>query len=58
MKNENVNLYWQYVQEKYPDAKFDFWYRHGELHFYPDGNSEEIHACFKHNGEYVIKAGF
>lgn len=41
MSKPNVNAYWDFVKSLYPDARFDFWYRNGELHFYPDGRAEE-----------------
>lgn len=40
MSKPNVNAYWDYVKSLYPDARFDFWYRNGELHFWPNGEAE------------------
>ena len=36
----NVNAYWGFVRDQFPDARFDFWYRAGELHFFRDGDHE------------------
>lgn len=41
MKYPNINVLWQYVRGQYPDARFDFWYHVGELHFYPNGEAEK-----------------
>lgn len=61
-KKPNVNFYWNYVKELYPDARFSFWYSSGELHFYPNGGAEERDdppmSCFRKNGQYVIKGDF
>ena len=40
MTKPNINIYWDYVKTLYPDARFDFWYRSGELHFWPNGEAE------------------
>ena len=54
----NINLYWFVVREHFPDARFEFWCRAGELHFYPDGEAEarngDVYACTRLGGEYVI----
>lgn len=57
----NVNYYWGYVKEHYPDARFDFWFKWGELHFYPNAEAEyrdEVMALLKENGKYVFKSNF
>lgn len=55
----NVNEYWEYVKEQYPDARFDFWYKFGELHFYADGEKEAAgvttYACIKQGDKFIIK---
>ncbi len=58
MARENINAFWAFVKEKYPDARFDFWYHTGELHFYPNGYTEEHFdhpfACIRKDGRLVI----
>lgn len=58
----NMNKYWEYVKENYPDARFNFWYSAGELLFYPNGGAEErddaLMTCFWRNGKFVIKGDF
>ena len=59
---ENVNAFWDYVRDRFPDARFDFWYHVGELHFFPDGAAEkrgEIWSCYKDsNGRFHIVSEF
>ena len=58
----NVNKFWYFVKEKYPDARFDFWYSAGELHFYPDGEAEKAggspYSCVVMDDMLVILAEF
>lgn len=58
----NLNGLWNYVKERFPDARFCFWFSSGELIFYPDGNAEanneREHSCFKQNGKTVIVEHF
>lgn len=58
----NVNFFWEHVKATYPDARFDFWFNTGELHFYKDGKHEtsdkEPWACIWRNGKYEILEEF
>ena len=36
----NVNKFWYFVKQQYPDARFDFCDSVGELKFVPDGAAE------------------
>lgn len=63
MSKPNVNAFWEYVRSKYPDARFDFWYSAGELHFFPDGNAEAApdgytYGCILKDGKYKILTEF
>ena len=63
MSKPNVNAFWEYVRSQYPDARFDFWYSAGELHFYPDGKMESAsdgytYSCIKKDGQFQIIAEF
>ena len=40
MDRLTVNELWMIVREKYPDARFSFFFSHGELIFYEDGTAE------------------
>ena len=54
----NVNAYWDHVREIYPDARFDFWYSSGELHFYRNADAERLgekSSCFAKGGTLVIE---
>lgn len=58
----NVNAYWEHVKSMYPDARFNFWYSIGELHFYRDGKAEAndpdgdyVSSCFKKDGKFTIQ---
>lgn len=42
---QNVNVYWDFVVTRYPEAQFDFFYRVGELHFWPDKESKDAGAA-------------
>ena len=57
-----INAFWEYVKEKYPDARFSFWWSIGELDFYPNGEAEASdgtqYCCIKENDEYIIKTDF
>lgn len=59
--SENVNLYWDYVITRFPEAQFDFFYRVGELHFWPDRATKDSGApawgCIRKEEEFVIVAG-
>ena len=58
----NVNAYWEHVKSVYPFAVFDFWYRIGELHFYPDRDAmrrgDDPYGCIMEDGKYVIYQRF
>ena len=57
----NINAYWQYVKEHYPDAIFDFWYHNGELHFYANKEMEQngyTYGCIKKDGVFQILTEF
>lgn len=58
MDKPYINAMWDFVKERYPDARFSFWYRIGELQFWPTGKSEEegddVYACVVRNGKYEI----
>lgn len=62
MNKPNINAMWDYVKERYPDARFDFWYRSGELHFWPTGEAEErgdySYGCVVRDGEFTILTEF
>ena len=57
-----MNAYWDFVKSQYPDARFDFWYSIGELHFYPDGEAEAAggspYGCYKEDDKFVIETDF
>lgn len=58
---ENVNLYWDYVTTRYPEAQFDFFYRVGELHFWPDKEAKNAGSapwgCIRKGEDLVILTG-
>ena len=56
----NEQEYIDYVKTLYPNMIVDFWYSHGELHFYPSENSdpERVHACVRVDGKFIIKDEF
>lgn len=58
MNKPNINAMWDYVKEHYPDARFSFWYRVGELQFWPSGKAEaeaeDVYACIIENGKFRI----
>ena len=58
---ENVNTYWGHVTNLYPEAQFDFFYRSGELHFWPDKATKEAGGaawgCIRKGEELVIVTG-
>jgi hypothetical protein len=59
---QDVNRYWEFVRKKYPDARFVRWFFDGELHFYPDGESElydeNLGSCYRDdNASLVVKTG-
>ena len=63
MNDKNINHMWMFVKEKYPDARFDFWFEvTGELIFYPTGKAEDDLrpncSCVIENGKYTIKTAF
>jgi len=59
--SENINLYWDYVTTRYPDAQFDFFYRSGELHFWPDKESKDagnsVWGCVRKGEDLAIVTG-
>ena len=58
MKKPNVNYYWQYIIERFPDAVFDFWYSSGELIFYTSRLAENPSSCYMLNGKLTIEHSF
>ena len=60
--NKDVNKFWDRVKFKYPDARFEHWFWDGELHFWPDGESEKkrknLGSCYQDDkGQYAIDIG-
>ena len=58
---ENKQEYINYVKSIYPEMIEDFWYRHGELHFYMNEAHEETlepYACIKRKGNFQILKKF
>lgn len=58
MNKPNINAMWDYVKELYPDARFSFWYRIGELQFWPNGEAEaegeDVYGCIVRDGKFCI----
>lgn len=58
---EDKNVYWAFVKARYPHARFLWWYKFGELHFYPSKGAEERDrpmACFREGRNLVIKENY
>ena len=63
MNDKNINHMWMFVKEKYPDARFDYWFEEtGELIFYPTGRAEDklspTYCCVIRYGQYTILTEF
>lgn len=58
MNKPNINAFWDYVKECYPDARFSFWFRVGELQFWPTGEAErdgeDVYGCIMKDGKFCI----
>jgi hypothetical protein len=54
----NVNDVWTLVREKYPDARFSFFFSNGELIFYPSGDAEHEFSATIKNGRLEITEDF
>ena len=54
----NVNEVWRAVQEKYPDAVFEYWFSTGELIFYKHKNAENPSSCYVKDGKLTFTDDF
>lgn len=58
MNKPNINIFWDYVKERYPDARFSFWFCVGELQFWLNGEAERdgenVYSCIMKDGKFCI----